>query len=325
MFSRRQLLIAALAVIAPRVAAAQARVWRIGFVTLGSRPEGTDPNLAIFVGSMRELGYVEGNNLIIDWRFAEGSFERLTALASDLVAVRPDLIVAWSTQAVQAAQQASGTIPIVMVGIGDPVAAGIVRSLARPGGNITGPANVAFDLGPQQLQLLQAALPGLARVALLVNPKHPNHAGVVKEIERAASGASIKVFTVQASRLEQLGPALARLTRRQADALLVAPDPLFLLHRKEISASAAKNGLPTMGWNRDLAEAGLLMSYGQNLAEQFRHAAGYVDRILKGARPGDLPIEQPTKLEFIVNLKTARVLGVSIPKSLLVRTDEVIR
>jgi putative ABC transport system substrate-binding protein len=305
--------------------AQQAKAWRIGFLFFGSRPEANDPNFAAFVGGLRELGYIEGKNLVIDWRFAEGSYDRLAALAGDLVRSKMDLIVAASTQGAQAAKRATTTIPIVMVGVGDPVGAGLVASLSHPGGNITGLSNVAVDVGGKQVELLHAAIPKLARVAVLLNPTHPNHPQVLKQIQAAARKTTTKVLVVEADKPDQLESALSALTRQRADALIVAPDPFFLMQRKQIAQIASKNRLPSIFWNRDLAQAGGLMSYGQSLAEQYRRAAAYVDRILRGAKPGDLPIEQPTKLEFVINLKTAKAIGLTIPRGLLVRADEVIQ
>lgn len=303
----------------------QAKLWRIGFLTFQARPEPNDTYFSAFVAGMRELGYVEGKNLVIDWRFAEGSMDRLAALAGDLAAAKMDLIVAHSTQAAQAAKRATRAVPIVMVGVGDPVGAGLIASLSRPGGNVTGLSNVAVDLGGKHFDLLHAALPKLGRVAVLTNPTHPAHPHVVRQVHAAAGKTGAKVVVIEANKPADIELALAGLTRERADALIVAPDPLFLMQRRLIADVATRSRVASMSWNRDLALAGGLMSYGQNLAEQFRRASAYVDRILRGAKPGDLAVEQPTKIEFVINLKTAKAIGVAIPEALLVRADEIIQ
>ena len=316
----------ALWLLVPSVARAQqARLWRIGFLTLQERAAGSDTYFGAFVTGMRELGYVEGKNLVIDWRYAEGSFDRLNGLAGDLVAAKVDLVVAHSTQAAQAAKRATSAVPIVMVGVGDPVGAGLAASLSRPGGNVTGLSNVAVDLGAKHFELLRAALPKLARVGVLINPTHPAHPQVVKEVQTAAGKAAASVMVVEANKPANIEQAIGTLARERCEALIVAPDPLFLLHRRLIADRAARSRVASMSWNRDLALAGSLMSYGQNLTEQFRRAPVYVDKILRGAKPGELPIEQPTKLELVINLKTAKAIGIAIPEALLIRADEVIR
>jgi putative ABC transport system substrate-binding protein len=309
----------------PARAQPQGKLWRIGVLTFQSRPEPNDAYFSAFVAGLRELGYVEGKNVVIDWRFAEGSFDRLSALAGDVAAARLDVIVTHSTQAAQAMKRATSTAPIVMVGVGDPVGAGLVASLSRPGGNVTGLSNVAVDLGGKHFELLRAALPKLGRIAVLINPTHPAHPQVVKQVQAAAAKASASVLVIQASKPDDIEQAMARLTQERADAFIVAPDPLFLMQRKRIADLSAKSGVASMSWTRDLAVAGGLMSYGQNLAEQFRRAAVYVDKILRGAKPGDLPIEQPTKIELVINLKTAKAIGVTIPEALLARADEIIQ
>lgn len=301
------------------------RVWRIGFLTLQSRPEPSDTYFSAFVAALRALGYVEGKNLVIDWRFAEGSFDRLAALAGDLARAKLDLIVTHSTQAAQAAKRATSTVPIVIVGVGDPVGAGLIGSLSRPGGNVTGLSNVAVDLSGKQFDLLQAALPKLARVAVLINPTHPAHPQVVKQVQAAAARAGVSVVVIEASKPADVERAMTVLKRERADAFIVAPDPLFLMQRRLIAELASRNRVPSMSWTRDLAAAGGCMSYGQDLAEQFRHASAYVDKILRGAKPGELPVEQPTKIEFVINLRTARAIGIAIPETLLVRADEIIQ
>ncbi len=327
MIARRDLLLAAGAgaLASPFASFAQqaAKVYRIGFL------EGTSAvryrnRLEALRAGLRDLGYVEGKNLVIEFRWAEGHYERLAGLAAELVRSKADVIVAGSPPAVQAMKQATSVIPIVMVAVGDPVGAGFVATLAKPGGNITGLSNINVGLSSKYLELLVAAVPKIARVAVLVNPGHPTHPESLRNIQASAKAASVAISPMQAATASQVEAAIAAITQPPASALIVLADPLFLLQAPRIAELAAKNRLPTMFWTRELAEAGGLMSYGPNLPEQFRRAATYVDKILRNTRPQDLPVEQPTTFELVVNRKTASELGLSLSRELLLRADEVI-
>ena len=327
MIARRTFLVAGLgAIAAPLASFAQqkaAKVARIGFLGAGSASVWASRLEALRAG-VRDLGYVEGKNIIIEYRWAEGKYERLPGMAAELLQQKVDVIVAAGTAAIQAAQQATTTIPIVMAATADPVGAGFVASLSRPGGNITGLSNLNVDLSSKWLELLRVADPKLSRVAILVHPAHPNHPDMLKNIHATAKTTGVNVSPLQASTASQIETALGAMTRERAGALIVLPDGLFFGLTRRIAEIAAKNRLPTMFWDRELAEAGGLMSYGQNNAEHFRRAATYVDKILKGAKPANLPVEQPTKLELVINRRTAKAPGLTIPKELVLRADEVI-
>lgn len=326
--TRRKLLIAlgagALAAPLGSYAQQQGKVWRVGFLAL-RRPASLDSDLfGAFPQGMRELGYVEGKNMVIEWRFADGKSERLPGLAAELVLLKVDVIMTAGTQAISAAQKATTTIPIVMGGANDPVGSGFVHSLARPGGNITGPSLLLGDVTPKQLELLLTMVPKLSRVAVLVNPANVSYATLLNNIQAAAQRASIKVLPVETRTPQQIKDAFSMMARDKAEAVIVASDALFTQQIRQIAELAAKDRLPLIAPFREYVEAGVLMSYGQNLADHFRRAAGYVDRILKGAKSGDLPVEQPTKFELVINRRTAKALGLKIPVELLLRADKVI-
>ena len=301
----------------------QVKVWRIGFLSSAST-SGYASYVEALRAGLRDLGYVEGKNIIIEFRWAEGKYERLPDLAAELVQLKIDVVVAAAPPAVQAAQKATTTIPIVFVGVGDPVGTGFVASLSHPGGNITGLSNISVDVSVKYLELLRVAVPKLSRVAVLVNPGHPNHPDFLKNIQAAAKTTGVNVSPLQASTASQIEAAFGAITRERAGALIVLPDPFFFTQARQIAELAVKGRLPTMFWTRELAEAGGLMSYGQNNAEHFRRAATYVDKILKGAKPGDLPVEQSTRLELVINRKTAKALGLDVTNELLLRADKVI-
>ena len=273
---------------------------------------------------MRELGYVEGKNLVIEWRFADGKFERLPDLAAELVRLNVEVIVSGSSQAISALQKATATIPIVMASSGDPIGSGFVKSLARPGGNITGLSNLTSEIGTKQLELLLSMVPKLSRVAVLVNPVNPSLATLLKNVQSAAQGAGVKVLPVEARTAEEIENAFPTMTQGNAGAVIVAVDSLFIQQYRKIAELAAKNRLPSVSQLREYVEAGGLVSYGPNLADQFRRAATYVDKILKGAKPGDLPVEQSAAFELLINGKTAKALGLTIPQSVLLRADRLI-
>ena len=329
MNNRRKLIVAlgSSALTAPfgSFAQQQGKVWRVGFLSTRMRPASFDTDIyGGFLQGMRELGYVEGKNLVIDWRFADNKVERLPDLAAELVQLKVDLIVAASPQATRAAQKATTTLPIVFGSGGDPVGSGFVKSLAHPGGNITGLSNLAHDLGPKRLEMLLDMVPRLSRVVLLMNPDNPGHIAVLKNIEPAAAKRNVKILPVKAHTEREIGDALSSMTKEKAQAFLVAQDPLFSQQRRQIAEWAVKNRLPSIYGAREYAEAGGLMSYGPNLADLYRRTATYADKIFKGAKPADLPVEQPTKFELIINGKTAKALGLKIPQSLLISADKVI-
>ncbi len=300
-------------------------VHRIGALSgLASTP-GRGPFVEAFLEGMRALGYIEGQHFVLEYRAAAEHYERLPALAAELVALKPEVIVTHGTPATLAAKAATTTIPIVMVGVGDPVESGLVASLAHPGGNLTGRSVVVPGLVGKQLEFLTDMLPTVSRVALLWNPTNPNQALQVREAEVAAQRLGIQLHRVEARAPEVLDSAFAAMTRADAGALLVLVDQIFFEHRSRLAALAVMSHLPTMHQNRALVEAGGLLSYAASPPDGWRRGATYVDKILKGAKPADLPVEQPVKFELVINLKTAQALGITVPPSLLVQADEVIR
>jgi putative ABC transport system substrate-binding protein len=274
---------------------------------------------------MSERGYVEGKNLIVEWRFADGQYERLPALAADLVRLKVDVIVASTSPAIRAAQKVTTTIPIVFPATGDPVGSGFVANLARPGGNITGLSNINLDVSAKLLELLITMLPRLSRVAVLGNPGSSTHAGILQGIQTAALKiVGLRVFSVEASTREEIEHGFVRMTHEGANGLIIAGDPFLIQQARQIALLAVQHRLPSITQQPVYAEAGGLMSYGQSVADSHRYAAAYVDKILKGAKPADLPVEQPTKLELVINRKTANALGLAIPQPLLISSDKVI-
>jgi putative tryptophan/tyrosine transport system substrate-binding protein len=311
---------------APRAAEAQqtGKTARIGVLEMGQPPSGRSPTREGFREQLRELGYVEGLNLVIESRYAEARAERLPDLAAELVRLKVDVIVAGGTPAPLAAKQATSTIPIVMAAAGDPIRTGLVTSLARPGGNVTGLSTFTPELAAKRLQLLKEVVPGVSRVAILWNAANPFTMANMRETEAAA-----RTLGVHAQSLEVRGPAdfdnaLPAAISGQAGALIVVDDPLTCSHQKRIGDFTSKNRLPAIYGFKECAGAEGLMSFGASLVDLYRRAAIFVDKILKGAKPGDLPVEQPTKFEFVINLKTAKALGLTIPPSLLLRADQVI-
>lgn len=274
---------------------------------------------------MRELGYFEGKNLQIEWRFADGKYERLPDQATDLVRQKVDVIVTDGTPGTLAAQKATMVIPIVMGGAGDPVGDGLVKSLARPGGNTTGLSNLASDLGSKHMQMLLDLNPKLSRAAVLMNPGNSSHITILKNVQGAALKPRVRILPVEARNFQEIEQAFFVMTREQAEAVIVIPDPFFIQQWRQIAELAVKHRLPSITRFREYSEAGGLMSYGNNNADNYRRAASYVDKILKGAKPADLPVEQPTKFDLVVNMKTAKTLGITIPQSLLLRADDVIQ
>jgi putative ABC transport system substrate-binding protein len=316
------LLLALEILVAPAATDAQrpGQVHRIG-VLVGGLDAG--PWFPHFRAGLRELGYAEGNDLLIEYRFSEGKADRLSELAADLVRLKVNVIVAVFATPARAAHQATRNIPIVGIGVGDPVGIGLAASLARPGGNFTGTASYLPELGGKPLELLKEVIPDLQRVAVLWNPSNPVHAPFLREVQPSARSLAIQLQPQPAVNPEDLEGAL-RSAARSAEAVWILGDAMFVGHRARIVALAAAAGLPTLSPGAPIVEAGGLMSHGPHLPTMFRRAATYVDKILKGARPGDLPIEQPTKFEIAINLKTAKALRLTIPPSLLLQATRII-
>jgi putative tryptophan/tyrosine transport system substrate-binding protein len=302
-------------------------VHRIGWLagtTPGRGPFGSEE---AFLEEMRALGYVEGQHLVMEYRGAEGQYERFPALAAELVRLPVDVLLVPNTPAALAAKHATTTIPIVMVGLGDPVGSGLVASLARPGGNITGLSVLRPDLVGKQLEILKDLRPTVSRVAVLSNPANPSSALSVRAAEEAVQALGVQLHLVEARGPDAFDRAFAAMTRAHAGALLVLGDPMFVQHRRRLAELAATSRLPTMHsiQCRAFVEAGGLLCYGASLLDQWRRAATYVDKILKGTKPADLPVEQPTKFDLVINLKTAQALGLTIPPTLLFQATDVIR
>jgi putative ABC transport system substrate-binding protein len=304
------------------VAFAQA-MSRLGVLLPGSPPSDDRPAVRGFKQGLRELGYVDGQNVIIEYRWAEGKPERYPELIADLVRLRVDVIFAFSTAALPSLAAATKEIPVVLASMNDPVKDGYAKSLARPGGNVTGMTLVDPELHAKRLQILAEAVPGATRIALVRNP-HPG--AVDPDVYRTAAirlGITLQLFEVRnATELEQVFPILQRSDFR---AVMFGQDPLFSQERRRIAELSLRHRLPTLSGETGFAEAGGLMDYGPSLFDNFRRVPVYIDKILKGAKPADLPIEQPRKLELVINLKTAKALGITVPQSLLIRADEVIQ
>jgi putative tryptophan/tyrosine transport system substrate-binding protein len=296
--------------------------YTIGLFSAGMRP--TAPWWIAFIDALRELGWVEGKNVVFEGRYADNRLERLPVLAEELVRLNVDLIVGLGTLAPLAAKRATSTIPIVMTAAGDPLGSGLVASLAQPGGNVTGMSLMAPDLGGKRLALLKELLPQFARVAVLWNAANPYSAILFKETQAAGRTLGIEVQSLEVRKPEDLDDAFEAARQQHPDALVSVEDPFTGSYRKRIADFAIAARLPSLHGLREDADAGGLMSYGANLAELARRAAGYVDKILKGAKPADLPVQQPTRFELVLNLKTAKALGLEIPPTLLARADEVI-
>ena len=302
-----------------------AKVHRVGFVGMGSAAT-PDGQFGAFRQGLRELGYVEGKNVVIETRFSDGHLERLPGLAAELIRLKVDVLVAGSPAAAVAAKKASTAVPIVFAGVGDPVASGIVASLARPGGNITGAAVGVSDpaFGGKWLELLKEAVPSVSHVAVLANRSNPTNSPYFKGVEAAARNMKVKFDIFDAGNVVELDRALAAIAASGAQGMIVTTDPFLFTARATLVSFAASKRLPAMYFFKNFVDAGGLMSYGANIEESYRRAASYVDKILKGAKPGELPVEQPTRFELVVNKATARALGISIPQSILLRVDQII-
>ena len=313
---------------APLAAGAQqaAKVYRIGL--LGGSPPNSPGGRRAWEGffqGMRELGYVEGQNILVEGRFYGDHTERLPVLAAELVQLRVDVIVAGATPAPEAAQRATTTIPIVMATHTDPVGSGLVASLAKPGKNVTGLSTLGPELVGKRLQLLKEAVPGISRVAVLSNPTDTSQALLLREAQVAARSLKVQLQVLEARAPSEFAGAFSAMTKERAGGVIIFTSSMFYNERTRIAELATRSRLPAIYSVKDFAEAGGLMAYGVNLGESFRRAATYVDKILKGAKPADLPVEQPTKFELVINLKTVKALGLTIPQSLLLRADEVIQ
>jgi putative tryptophan/tyrosine transport system substrate-binding protein len=302
-----------------------AKVPRIGYLSVSS-PSAMSTRIEAFRQGLRELRYVEGKNIVIEWRSAEGKRDRLPSLAAELVRLKVDIIVTAGPPATRSAKEATVTIPIVMAQDGDPVASGFVASLARPGGNITGLSNLAPELSGKRLELLKEIVPRLSRVAVLGNSTNPTNAQVLKQTELAAGTFGVKLQYLDVLDPKDIETAFRAASKGRADAVLMTVSGgVVLSQRTQVVELAAKSRLPAMYIIREYVEAGGLMSYGASITDLDRRAATYVDKILKGTKPADLPVEQPKKFEFIVNLKAAKQIGLTIPPNVLVRADKVIR
>jgi putative ABC transport system substrate-binding protein len=324
---RRQLLVAlgGAAAAWPLAARAQqaGKVWRIGYVAGVSRSAASG-SYAAFVQGMRELGYVEGKNFVIEWRSVEGRYERFPEIAAELMRLKVDIFVTGVTAALPALQRATTTIPIVMAYSTDPVGNGLVASLVHPGGNITGLAGSSDDSSPKQLELLTTIVPNVSRIGLLGNPDTETYSSVLNNAQDAARKVGLSLVPIEARNSREIEDAFAAFAKERVPAVMVAVDAVFFGQRWRIAELALANRLATMFALREYAEAGGLMSYGENVADFFRRAASFVDKIFKGANPGDLPVEQPTKFNLVINRKTADALGVTIPPQLYIFADEVI-
>jgi len=296
------------------------KVPRVGFLHPGAPP---NANAEIFAHSLRELGYVEGRTVAIDYRWAEGQPERLPRLAAELVALKVDVVVVGTTGAVKAVAQATKTIPIVMTVVADPVAAGFVTNLARPGGNITGLTLISPELSGKRIELLKEAAPRIARLAVLWNPSNPSHDETLRECQAKAHSLGLHTLPVKV-KADDLESAFASVIRERASAVFVLDDPLLFEARQRLSELALKSRLPLVSGISGFADAGGLVTYGAKQSDLYRRAALFVDRILKGARPATLPIEQPASFELVINLRTAKALGLTIPDSLRLRADRLI-
>jgi len=301
-----------------------AKVWRIGVLETTSAA-GSATNLAAFRQALSELGYAEGRNIVFEYRSAEGRPERFKDLAAELVRLKVDLILTRGTPAVLAAMAATQTIPVVMAASGDPILSGIVPNLAKPGRNVTGLSAITVEVSGKRLELLRQLLPALRRLGVLLNMGNPNNALQWSEIESVSRSVGVQPQQLDVRKPENLAPAFAAATKQRADGLFVVIEAITQENLGTIVQLAAKHRLPAMYSAREFVEGGGLISYGVNYADLYRRAATYVDKILKGAKPADLPVEQPTKFELVINMKTAKALALTIPPSLLVRADEVIQ
>jgi putative tryptophan/tyrosine transport system substrate-binding protein len=300
------------------------KVQRIGYLTANTSSAEL-PRLDAFRQALRDLGHVEGQNITIEYRHAEGKFDRLPGFAAELVGLKEDVLVGVTTNAVLAAKDATRTIPIVFVGVSDPIGAGLIDSLARPGGNLTGFTNIAPVLSGKRLELLKETVPKLSRVAVLWDPQSPGSVPQWKETELAATELGLRLFSMEASSVDEYEGAFKEAVKARSGALAVTLNPVSNSNQKPIAELATKYRLPTMCARGDYVDNGCMMSYGPSYVAEGRDAARYVDKILKGSKPADLPVEQPMKFELVINLMTASQIGLTIPPSVLYRADRVIK
>ena len=300
--------------------------WRIGYLAVRARPStaSPDPYYDSFVRGLRDLGYAEGKNILIEWRFADGKPDNLPRLAEELVKLNLDVLVTHSTPAAQILQRATRTVPIVFMAVGNPVESGLAASLARPGGNVTGQSNMTNEVSGKQIELLKTLMPALAHVAVLVNPVNETALVIVQNIRAASQRMGVRVSQVDARTAAEIEKAFAVVAENRAQALIVAPDSLFIAGRSEIAQRALAQRLPSVYAFQEDAAAGGLLSYGPVQTDIYRRGALYVDRILRGAKPGELPIEQPTLFELVINARTASLLGMKVPPALRAQADRVI-
>ncbi|HEV8724351.1 MAG TPA: ABC transporter substrate-binding protein [Candidatus Binatia bacterium] len=310
-----------LALCLPAEAQQGKKIPRVGFLTLIDSPSARE----VFRQGLRDLGYIEGQNIVIEYRHAADRAERLPELAAELVRLKVDVIVAGASQSALAAKNATQTIPVIFTGVGDPVAQGLVASLARPGANITGLASLSPEVGGKRLELLKEVSPTTTHVAVLWNPTNSSNSLQLKEVRTAAQTLALRVQSLEVSKPDDIEQAFTVIARERADVLLIFADPFLTSQRVRFADRAAKHRLPAMYGQSDSVEAGGLMSYAPSFREMGRRAAYYVDKILKGNKPADLPVEQPTKFELVINLKTAKQIGLTIPPNVLARADKVIK
>jgi putative ABC transport system substrate-binding protein len=308
----------------PAEAQQPAKIPRIGYLG-GATPAALSVRLNAFRQGLHELGYVEGKNIVIEYRYAEGKLDRLAVLAAEFVQLKVDVIVAGGPQATRAAKEATITIPIIMTFDNDPVGNGFVASLARPGGNVTGLSTLYPEISGKQLELLKEIVPRLSRLAVLGNSTHPGNAQALKETKLATEALAVQLQYLDVRDATDIETAFRAASKGRADGVLVLENAVLTSHRKQLVDLAVKNRLPAIYPQTEYMEAGGLMYYGANTTDLFRRSATYVDKILKGAKPADLPVEQPTKFEFVINLKTAKQIGLTIPPNVLARADRVFR
>jgi len=310
---------------APLAAEAQqaGKVWRVGYLS-SSSAERERARVAAFQQGLRELGYLEGKSIFIEQRYAGGDFERLPELAAELARLKVDVLVVAGAPAAHAAKKASSVIPIVMTAVADPVGMGLVASLARPGGSITGLSDFNTGVVVKRLELLREVVPSVSRVVVLLNPMNPSNPPQLKLTQAVAATLAVTLLTFEAKRADEIDRAFLAMKTERPGGLIVIGDPMLGSHAKRIVELSTRNRLPAIYWNREFPEGGGLMSYGTYFDDLWRQAATYVDKILKGAKPADLPVEQPTKFDLVINLKTAKALGLAIPQTLLQRADQVI-
>jgi ABC-type uncharacterized transport system substrate-binding protein len=308
----------------PTAAQQSTKIPRIGYLSSTS-PSAGSARIEAFRQGLRELGYLEGKNILIEWRYAEGKLDRLPALAAELVHLKVDIIVSASPPVTGATKDATVTIPIVMAHDPDPIGNGFIASLSRPSGNITGLASLTPELSGKRLELLKEISPKLTRLAVLGYSTEPGYAQVLKEIELAAGAFKVQLQYLDVLTAGEIEKSFRSATKGRADAILVMNSPIFIAHRKQVADLAAKNRLPAIYYSTEFVEDGGLMSYGVSFTDLYRRAPTYVDRLLKGAKPADLPVEQPTKFELVINLKAAKQIGLTIPPNVLARADKVIK